>query len=260
MMHSSAWTGSSLRGSFDRVLFRTQGRGVTTTRPVIVHSNESEAAEADVATGLVARIRGGGDGAAEAAFVERYQRGLLSLLRRKTGDPALAADLCQDALRISLERLRARELDEPARLAAFLHGVAGNLVIAHYRRERRRDTHTDNDAVSLEPDPAGGQFADVSREQVARCVRQLLAELPTPRDREILQQYYIDDRDKEEICLDLNLDALHFNRVLFRAKRRFRELMVRADRRGHLGIVPGGLDDEAGSRGRPGQPNRTRMD
>lgn len=259
MPHASAWTASSLRGSFNWTLLQTPSLRTAIARPVSLHSEPSEAAEADVATELVARIRAG-DRPAETAFVERYQRGLLSHLRRKTGDPALAADLCQDALRIALERLRGAGLDDPARLAAFLHGVAGNLVLAHYRRERRRDTRTDDDVVSRAPDPGGGQFAEISREQVARCVRQLLDDLPTPRDREILQQYYIDDRSKEEICRDLELDALHFNRVLFRAKQRFRELMVRADRRRHLGIVPGGLADEAEPQGRSSSAGRARVD
>ena len=259
MPHASAWTARSLRGSFHWTLLRTQGLRVAIPRPVIVHSEISEAAEADVATELVARIRAG-DRGAETAFVERYQRGLLSLLRRKTGDPALAADLCQDAFSISLKRLREGGIELPARLAGFLHGVAGNLVVAHYRRERRRDTRTDDDSVSLAADPGASQFAEISREQVARCVRQLLDELPTPRDREILQQYYIDDRSKEDICRDLELDTLHFNRVLFRAKQRFRELMVRADRRRHLGIVPGGLAEEAGSTGHSDQTGRASMD
>ena len=259
MVQSSTWTASNHQGSLNWCLFRTEHIGTADTESLIVHSETTEAAEAEVATKLAARIVIG-DRSAEAAFVERYQRGLLSLLRRKTGDPALAADLCQDALRISLERLREGGIDSPGRLAGYLHGAATNLVIAHYRRERRRDTHTDDDAVSLAPDPGAGQFAEVSREQIARCVRQLLDELPTPRDREILQQYYIDDRSKEDICLDLNLDALHFNRVLFRAKQRFRELMVRAERRRHLGLVPGGLADEAGSQGRSDQPGRANMD
>jgi RNA polymerase sigma-70 factor, ECF subfamily len=262
MADSTTWTVSSVRGSVHGLLFRTERNernGTTDTGPLIVQGEPSEATEAEIATDLALRIHGR-DRAAESAFVARYQRGLLALLRRKTGDPSLAADLCQDALRIGLEHLREGRVDDPARLAAYLYGIAGNLIIGHYRRERRRDTRTDADAVSLAPDPGAGQFAEVSREQVARCVRQLLDELPTPRDREILQQYYIDDRSKEDICFALDLDTLHFNRVLFRAKQRFRELMVRADRRRHLGIVPGGLADTAGPQGSSGHSGRASVD
>jgi RNA polymerase sigma-70 factor (ECF subfamily) len=65
----------------------------------------------------------------------------------------------------------------------------------------------------------------------------LLAELGTPRDREILTRVYLRDEDKDAICAALGVDATHFNRVLFRAKERFRELLIRADRRNKLRLV-----------------------
>ena len=48
------------------------------------------------------------------------------------------------------------------------------------------------------------------------------------RDREILRRFYVEDQDKEDICRALNLDSLHFNRVLFRAKKRFRKLLEKS--------------------------------
>ena len=55
----------------------------------------------------------------------------------------------------------------------------------------------------------------------------MLAELKNDRDREILSRYYIADENKEDICRDLELSDLHFNRVLFRARQRYRELFER---------------------------------
>ena len=45
------------------------------------------------------------------------------------------------------------------------------------------------------------------------------------RDREILRRYYLSDDDKQRICQDLQLTSAHFDRVLFRAKQRMRELI-----------------------------------
>jgi RNA polymerase sigma-70 factor (ECF subfamily) len=45
---------------------------------------------------------------------------------------------------------------------------------------------------------------------------------------------YVRDEDKDEICASLGIDSTHFNRVLFRAKQRFRELLVQ---RGKFGLV-----------------------
>ncbi|MEE9143061.1 MAG: sigma-70 family RNA polymerase sigma factor [Gammaproteobacteria bacterium] len=187
---------------------------------------------------LVASI-GYGHRGAEKALIQRYGRGLLYLLRRKTGDPDLADDLYQDTFRIALEKLRARQIEKPEKLSSFLYGIASNLVIGHYRKERRRSTDTDLESIER-TGVRGKQFANVSREQVAKVVRGLLDELKQPRDREILMRYYIDDQDKEVICEELGLDSLHFNRVLFRAKNRFKTLLEQAERREQLRIIPGG--------------------
>lgn len=58
-------------------------------------------------------------------------------------------------------------------------------------------------------------------------VRRLIGELPTDRDRQLLLRFYVAEEEKERICSDLGLDSLHFNRVLFRARHRFKELLER---------------------------------
>jgi len=193
--------------------------------------------EPAIAADLVARIgRGARD--AEETMARRYGAGLLYLLKRRTRDPDLALDLRQDTLRIAIEKLRTGPIEEPERLAAYLRGVALNLWIAHQRKNVRRGTTADSDAIEAAADESGaGPFERVSREQVRDAIGVLLGELGTPRDREILKRVYIDDEDKDAICTALGVDATHFNRVLFRAKQRFRELLVRADRRNKLRLV-----------------------
>jgi hypothetical protein len=43
----------------------------------------------------------------------------------------------------------------------------------------------------------------------------------------VLVRFYLDDEDKEKICSELRLSEEHFNRVIFRARNRFRELLER---------------------------------
>ncbi|HEX6998782.1 MAG TPA: sigma-70 family RNA polymerase sigma factor [Gammaproteobacteria bacterium] len=194
-------------------------------------------AEAEIAADLVARI-GRGDSAAEGEMVRRYQRGLLYLLGRRTRDADLARDLCQDTFRIAIEKLRAAPLEEPERLTAYLRGVALNLVLGHVRKDIRRATTADSEAVEAAADESRrGPFDAVSSEQVRRAVRLLLEELKTPRDREILTRLYVYEEDKESICRTLGVDAVHFNRVLFRAKQRFRELLLQAEGKRRLRLV-----------------------
>ena len=41
----------------------------------------------------------------------------------------------------------------------------------------------------------------------------------------MLKRFYILEHDKQDICVALQLSSLHFNRVLFRAKARFRKIL-----------------------------------
>ena len=177
---------------------------------------------------LVRRIASG-DPEAEAELVERYSRGLLFLLRRLA--PELAEDLHQETFRIVLERLRRRELDEPEGLAGFLRGIARNLVIAERRKTARRRTEADEEELAQAVNPAPGQLSAVLLDEEAETVRQLIRELPTERDRQLLLRFYVGEEDKESLCADLGLDSLHFNRVLFRARQRFKELLLERRKR-----------------------------
>ena len=58
----------------------------------------------------------------------------------------------------------------------------------------------------------------------ANVARKVLAELDSERDRQILFRFYVADETKARICADLGLSSLHFNRVLFRARGRYRAL------------------------------------
>lgn len=197
-------------------------------------SSAETSAEAAAAADLVRRI-GGGDAHAEAELVERYSRGVLFLLRRLSGRPDLAEDLHQETFRVVLERLRARSLDEPERLAGFLQGTARNLFLGQWRKAARRKTD-DEEAMPEVSDPMPGQLETSLRDEEAALVRQVLAELRPQRDRELLYRFYLSEEPKETVCAELGLSSLHFNRVLYRAKQRFRDLLERAEKRRSLAM------------------------
>jgi RNA polymerase sigma-70 factor (ECF subfamily) len=176
---------------------------------------------------LVHRIVSG-EPAAEAELVQRFSRALSFLLRRLTRDEAAAEDLYQETFRLVIEKVRNGELREPERLPGFVSSMARNLFLGSARRgSRRQQWHGDSEATETAPDPAPGQLASLLAKERAAAVRGVLAELRNDRDREILSRHYISGEDKEDICRGLELSDLHFNRVLFRARQRFRELYER---------------------------------
>lgn len=170
---------------------------------------------------LVRRIRGG-DAAAESELVSRYGRGVTILIQRASSDASAVDDLYQQTFQLALEKIRRGDLREPERLSGFMCSLARNLVIDHFRRTPNRFP------VSVEGsgpvDPASGPLESLLRVEKASIVRRVLAELPSERDREILFRFYIAEDEKDSICRDLGLTSLHFNRVLFRARERYREL------------------------------------
>src|SRR5262249_28050235 len=65
----------------------------------------------------------------------------------------------------------------------------------------------------------------IQTEQWAGVVRRLLRELSSPRDREVLVRFYLKEEERGTLCRSLGLTDLQFNRVIFRARERFRELL-----------------------------------
>lgn len=173
-----------------------------------------------------------GDTHAENDLSRRIAPGVTQVIIRLTGNFALAQELCQEALIILLTRLRTRPLDDPDKLPAFVAQVARNLVAAERRKDYRRRTDTDSEALDGVADGAEGQEQDAQRESAAEAIRTVLAEMKSVRDRTLLVRYYLRDEDKKKICKDLGLTEPGFNVVLFRARSRFLELLQKRGLKG----------------------------
>ena len=182
----------------------------------------TDVSEAEVARTLVARILNG-ESAAEQEMVERYNRGLIFMLNHRSRDRALAEDLAQETWRIVIEKVRGGDLKDPSKLAAFIVQIGKNQLLMSYRGSHHKKTTTDVD-TSQTLDPASQPQLIIERYNTALIVRKLVDELKTPRDRELILRFYIKEEKKQQICQDLGLNELHFNRVLFRARQRFKQL------------------------------------
>ncbi|MES2606004.1 MAG: sigma-70 family RNA polymerase sigma factor [Pseudomonadota bacterium] len=167
-----------------------------------------------------------GDAQAETVLFERYYKSTLYILERKTGDHQLAQDLCQEAFCIMLERLRSQPLADPDKLAGFLHNIAVNLHIADVRKSGRRKTWPDQELIDRVTDKSHSQYQTLLRDKAAAAVRLLIDSMDNPRDRQLLHGFYIEEKDKDELCAELALSQRHFDKVLFRAKQRFKEFVL----------------------------------
>ena len=172
----------------------------------------------------VARRIGAGDRAAESALVQYFSPRISLMLRQRTNDEHLAEDLRQDTLRIVLERLRSPEgIADPLKLAGFVHKTALNVYIGYVRREGRRNTHPGGDVFDDMPSAEPSQLEELLREEKIIAVRNVIDGMRVERDRDVLYRFYVRGQEKSDICQALRITSGNFDRVISRARKRFRE-------------------------------------
>ena len=172
---------------------------------------------------LASRIQAGCP-SAEIEFAETYSHSLMLLLLKITQDPEIAKDCCQKTLLIALNKMRAGEILKPESLMAFMRCTAANVAVTHFRTEKRYSCIGDNVfLLRSETGEAAVQAIDLN---TIRCLlSKVLDQLSVPRDREILQRFYLNEEEKSNICRDFGIKAAHFDRVLYRAKKRVRRIL-----------------------------------
>jgi RNA polymerase sigma-70 factor (ECF subfamily) len=160
-----------------------------------------------------------------AATISADYAGLISLFARRLGDRALAEDLVNQAFVESLDKLAQQQIADPGRFSGFVYGVAFNLLRNHRRRiDNRRENRVSN--IVLDNLASGASLFDqLFDENLAIAMRRIVTELPIARDREVVSRFYLEEHAKTSICADLGLSPLHFDKIVFRARRRMRRLM-----------------------------------
>jgi RNA polymerase sigma-70 factor (ECF subfamily) len=126
-------------------------------------------------------------------------------------------DVVQETLTRFLQALKDDKIRNPDSLGAFLSGICNN-VVAEYRRRLWREVPGE---VPPAHTPLVPPEADLLELQDA--IAAALGEMP-PRDREIMHAFYLQEKDKGEICRSTGISEGQFRVALFRAKERFRKI------------------------------------
>jgi RNA polymerase sigma-70 factor (ECF subfamily) len=134
-----------------------------------------------------------GDAAAEAELCRRFAPRIRLYGLRHLRSAAGAADLVQDVLLMTLEKLRAGALRDPGKLASFILGTCRQRVIDGRRGGRRRERILETFSASLpELTEDAGQALDVRR--LESCLARL-----AERERSVLIMTFYDDRAADEV-------------------------------------------------------------
>lgn len=191
-----------------------------------VEERQGEPAGGAAEAPLAERIRAG-DAAACRELVVRFQRGVAVILRRGGVPHPEADDLGQEVFRVVLDKVRQGEVRDPERLAGYVATVARNLAVEAGRRATARNARDAGEPPEL-PSGAPSALDRLLERERAELIHRLLGELGTDRDREVLERIYLAGDDREEVARELGLTALQLNRVVHRARERYRLLYEQA--------------------------------
>jgi RNA polymerase sigma-70 factor (ECF subfamily) len=150
----------------------------------------------------------------------RYFGDLLSLkLRSRLRSAALVEDARQETLtRVLISLKRKGGMKAPETLGAFVNSVCNNVLLEMYRAGSR--TAQLEEGFDQPDGQSSAETTIAAKEESAR-VRSALAALPE-KERELLRWLFFEDRDKDLICKELNVDRNYLRVLLHRAKARFR--------------------------------------
>ena len=166
-----------------------------------------------------------GDKQAEHQLVDKYWKSLFFVLQRQVSDAELAQDLAQETFIVVINKARSGQIENPAALGKFIRQVGVNLLIANFRKETRRKTDACEDIEVQFSDEYSNIQQALNSEQLTELVKQVMNELPTERDRDLLYRYFVYGQDKGQICQEFELTPEHFDRVLYRARNRLKQVL-----------------------------------
>jgi RNA polymerase sigma-70 factor (ECF subfamily) len=152
------------------------------------------------------------DEAAFAAFHARTARPLRAYVCRVIGNASDADDIVQEAFLRMLRADAPAETDE--HLRRYLYRVASNLIVDRWRHRR----YEQGEDVMPEPTSAAPRYEEDA------AVAKIFAELK-PRDRALLWLAYVEGESHEEIASSLGVGRRGVRVMLFRARRRLRDLL-----------------------------------
>lgn len=172
--------------------------------------------------GLARRILAAGsttDAAAESELCRRFAPRIRLYGLRHLRSEAAAADLVQDVLLMTLQKLRAGALREPDRLASFILGTCRQVVIDGRRGATRRERILDTFGAEFASDVVEDRRAlDTNR------LQQCLDRLPE-RERAVLMMTFYDDQPADAVAAQLQVSAGNVRVIRHRGIERLKACM-----------------------------------
>jgi len=155
---------------------------------------------------------------------EHFSAYFSALIKIKLGSrlksPEAVEDVRQETFARFFVALRDGKILQPDRLGSFVNSICNNVLLEHYRSSTRNtplDEEEEKNFPALNIDMVGA----LSAKEREKKVREILEKL-SERDRRLLREVFLEERDKDQVCRDFGVDREYLRVLLHRAKQAFK--------------------------------------
>src|SRR5579863_3328129 len=167
----------------------------------------------------VSRLRSG-----DFRTQEHFSAYFSALIKIKLGSrlksPEAVDDVRQEVFARFFVALRDGKILQPDRLGSFVNSICNNVLLEYYRSSARNtplDDEEEKNFPALNVDVVGA----LSAKEREKKVREILEKL-SERDRRLLREVFLEERDKDQVCRDFGVDREYLRVLLHRAKQAFK--------------------------------------
>ena len=166
-----------------------------------------------------------GDFRTQEHFVAYFSELIQLKLRSRLHSPQAIEDVRQETFTRVFAALRGGKIRQPERLGAFVNSMCNNVLLEHYRASSR-DSSLDDEEQQDFPATNVDVLGAVAAKQMGEKIREILEEMPE-RDRRLLREIFLEERDKDYVCHDFGVDREYLRVLLHRAKQSFKSLYLK---------------------------------
>lgn len=156
----------------------------------------------DIDDGQLVRMFSSGDESALETLIRRHKDRLYLFIVSKVRDGALAEDIFQDTFVKVINTIKRKRYNEEGKFIQWVMRIAHNLVIDHFRREKKyRKVHTNGEYNILTnmTDDSLNKENQMIKEQIENDAASLLEHLPEEQQMVLRMRIY-DDMSFKDIA------------------------------------------------------------
>jgi RNA polymerase sigma-70 factor (ECF subfamily) len=147
-------------------------------------------------------------------------------LRSRLKSPEAIEDVRQETFTRFFVALRDGRVLQPESLGSYVNSICNNVLLEHYRAGSRLDSLDDEEKPREFPAKGTDLLTILAAKEMEKKVREILERL-SERDRRLLREVFLEERDKDEVCREFGVDRDYLRVLLHRAKQAFKSVYLK---------------------------------